>query len=66
MENKIIVLTKDEKWIELKNCIVVGAVEYPDKVVYHRYLFSDCQDETRIGMIERAEKYANEMKREIP
>jgi hypothetical protein len=65
-ENKVLVLMNDGKWIELANCIIVGAVEYPDKVVYHKYLFSNCEVETRREMVNRAEKYANEMKNEIP
>jgi hypothetical protein len=65
-ENKVLVLMNDGKWIELANCIIVGAVEYPDKVVYHKYLFSNCEVETRREMVNRAEKYASEMKNEIP
>ncbi len=66
MENKVLVLMDDGQWIELINCIIVGAVEFPDKVVYHKYLFSNCEIETRREMVNRAEKYANEMKNEIP
>ena len=66
MENKVLVLMNDGQWIELINCIIVGAVEYPDKVVYHKYLFSNCEIETRREMVNRAEKYVNEMKQEIP
>jgi len=66
MGNKVLVLMDDGKWIELINCIIIGAVEYPDKVIYHKYLFSDCDIETRREMVNRAEKYANELKDIVP
>jgi hypothetical protein len=64
MENKIIVLTKDGLWLELENCFVVGAVEYPDKVVYHKYLFLNCEEPTKKEMFKKAEQYLNEVKNE--
>ena len=65
MENKIIVLTKDGQWLELENCFVIGAVEYPDKVVYHKYLFTKCEEATRNEMLNKAEKYLDEIKKEL-
>ena len=65
MENKIIVLTKDGQWLELENCFVIGAVEYPDKVVYHKYLFSACDEATRNEMLNKAEKYLFELAKEL-
>lgn len=64
MENKVIVLNKDGEWLELKNCFLVGAVEYPDKVIYHKIIFSDCEEETRDEMLRRAEQYLNELRKE--
>jgi hypothetical protein len=66
MENKVLVLMNDGQWIEMINCIIVGAEEFPDKVVYHKYLFSNCEIETRREMLNRAENYVNDMKKEIP
>jgi hypothetical protein len=66
MGNRALVLMNDGKWIELINCIIIGAVEYPDKVVYHKYLFSDCEIETRREMINRAGKYVTEIKNILP
>jgi len=63
MENKVIVLNKDGEWLELKNCFLVGAIEYPDKVVYHKILFSNCEEETRDEMIRRAEQYLIEQRK---
>jgi len=65
MINKVIVLTKDGQWLELENCFLVGAVEYPDKVVYHKFLFTRCEEEKRNEMLKRAEQYLNEVKKEI-
>ena len=65
MVDKIIVLTKDGQWLELENCFLVGAVEYPDKVVYHKFFFSKCEEETRKEMLRRAEQYLSEVKKEI-
>ena len=65
MENKIIVLTKDGQWLEMENCFVIGAIEYPDKIVYHKYLFTVCDEATRDEMLNKAEKYLNEMKKEF-
>jgi hypothetical protein len=64
MENKIIVLTKDGQWLELENCFVVGAVEYPDKVVYHKYLFLKCEEQTKKEMFKKVELYLDEVKKE--
>ena len=64
MENKVIVLNKDGDWLELKNCFLVGANEYPDKVLYHKIIFSDCEKETRDEMLMRAEQYLNEVRKE--
>jgi hypothetical protein len=66
MGNRVLVLMDDGKWIELTNCVIVGAVEYPDKVVYHKYLFSDCEIETRREMVNRAEKYVTEIINIVP
>ncbi|OGO24488.1 MAG: hypothetical protein A2144_01890 [Chloroflexi bacterium RBG_16_50_9] len=64
MVNKVIVLNKDGQWLELENCFLVGAVEYPDKVVYHKVMFSRCEEETRSDMLKKAEQYLNEVKKE--
>jgi hypothetical protein len=63
MENKVVVLNKDGEWLELKNCFLVGAIEYPDHVMYHKILFSACEEETRDGMLIRAEQYLNELRK---
>jgi hypothetical protein len=65
MENKVIVLTKDGQWLELVNCFVIGAVEYPDKVVYHKYLFTASEETTRNEILNKAEKYLEELKKEF-
>jgi hypothetical protein len=65
MENKVMVLTKDGKWVEMENCFVVGAVEYPDKVVYHKYLFTISDEATRNEMLNKAVKYLDELKKEF-
>jgi hypothetical protein len=65
MESKVIVLTKDGQWMEMENCLVIGAIEYPDKVVYHKYLFTACEEATRNEMLNKAEKYIEEMKKEL-
>jgi hypothetical protein len=62
MGNKVLVLRDDGQWIELVNCVIIGAVEYPDKVVYHKYLFSHCEIDTLREMVNRAEKYVTEIK----
>ena len=64
MINKVIVLNKDGQWLELENCFLVGAVEYPDKVVYHKFFFSHCEEETRNEMLRRAEQFLTEQKKE--
>ncbi|MFC1870265.1 hypothetical protein ACFLYE_03235 [Chloroflexota bacterium] len=64
MVNKVIVLNKDGQWLELENCFVVGAVEYPDKVVYHKFLFSKCEEETRSEMLRRGEQFLAEQMKE--
>jgi len=64
MTNKIIVLTKDGQWLELENCLVVGAIEYPDKVVYHKYFFAKCEKETMSEIFSRAVKYVDELQKE--
>lgn len=64
MTNKVLVLSKDGQWLELENCFIVGAVESPDKVVYHKFLFTNCEKETRDGMLEKAGKYLEEIKKE--
>ncbi|MDP2931537.1 MAG: hypothetical protein Q8O05_03435 [Chloroflexota bacterium] len=63
-ENKVIVLTKEGQWLELKNSFLVGAVEYPDKVVYHKFLFSQCDQETLDEMLKKAEQFLAEQKKE--
>lgn len=63
MENKVLVLTKDGQWYELENCFLVGAVEYPDKVVYHKFLFRKCDEETMAEMLKKAEQFLNEQKK---
>jgi len=63
MENKVIVLSKDGQWLELESCFLVGAVEYPDKVVYHKFLFTKCEEETRNEMLKRAEQFLIEQKK---
>jgi hypothetical protein len=65
MENKVIILTQDGQWLELENCFVIGAVEYPDKVVYHKYLFTVAEEATRNEMLNKAEKYLTELKKEF-
>ena len=64
MENKVIVLNKDGEWMELINCFLVGAVEYPDKVIYHKIFFTACDRETRDEMLKRAEQYLSEARKE--
>ncbi len=64
MESKIVVLHKDGDWLELQNCFLVGAVEYPDKVVYHKFLFTKCEPETLKEMIRKAEQYLAELKKD--
>lgn len=63
MVNKVIVLTKDGQWLELENFVLVGAVEYPDKVVYHKFFFSKCDEETQNEMLKRAEQFVTEQKK---
>ena len=63
MENKVIVLSKDGQWLELENCFLVGAVEYPDKVVYYRFRFNKCEKETLNEMLKRAEQFLIEQKK---
>ncbi len=63
MENKIIVLNKDGQWVELINCFVVGAIETHDKVVYHKFFFTACEEETKKEMLNRAEQFLNEQKK---
>jgi len=62
MEDKIIVLNKDGDWLELSNCFIVGAVEHPDKVIYYKFMFSRCANETRDEMLNKAERYLTELK----
>ncbi len=64
MEDKIIVLSKDGEWLELKNCFLVGAIEYPDHVTYHKIFINDCEREIRNEMLKRAEQYLEEVKKE--
>jgi len=64
MISKVIVLNRDGQWLELENCFLVGAVEYPDKVVYHKFLFANCEEETKSEMLKRAEQYLNDLKKE--
>ena len=61
MDNKVIVLNKDGEWLELQNCVLIGAVEYPEKVIYHKVFFSNCEPETRNEMLSRAAEYVNEL-----
>ena len=63
MENKVIVLNQKGDWLELKNCFLVGAVEYTDKVIYHKIHFYSCEEETREEMLVRAEQYLNELRK---
>ncbi len=65
MENKAIVLTKDGQWLELESCFIVGAVEFPDKVVYHKFLFSNCEETTREEMLEKAGQYLSNLKKGV-
>ena len=62
MEDKVIVLNKDGEWLELLNCVLVGAVEQPDKVIYYKFVFSHCAKEIRDEMIKRADLYLAEIK----
>lgn len=62
MENKVIVLKEDGNWLELKNCVLVGAAEFPDKVLYHKIIFSNCEKEIRDEMLVRAGQYLSELK----
>jgi hypothetical protein len=64
MVNKIIVLSKDGQWVEMENCFLVGAIEYPDKVVYHKFLFCRCEEETRNEILRRAEEYLIDLEKE--
>lgn len=63
MENKIVVLNKDGQWVEMINCFVVGAIESHDKVVYHKFFFANCEEETKTGILKKAEQFLNEQKR---
>ncbi len=64
-ENKVIVLSKEGQWVELKNCFLVGAVEYPDKVVYHKFLFSECDNDTVNEMLKKAEQFLAEQRKAV-
>ena len=64
MESKVIVLSKDGQWFELENCFLVGAVESPERVVYYKFMFSRCDEETRSEMLRRAEQFLIELKKE--
>jgi hypothetical protein len=64
MQDRVIVLNKDGQWLMLENCFLVGAVEFPEKVVYYKLMFSRCDEETRSEMLKRAEQYLNELKKE--
>jgi hypothetical protein len=63
MEDKVIVLRKDGQWLMLENCFLVGAVESPEKVVYYKFMFSQCDEETTSEMLKKAEQYLIEQKR---
>ena len=63
MGNKVIVLNKNGDWLELENCFLVGAVESPDKVVYHRFLFSNCEKETLDEILKKAEQFLIEQQK---
>ncbi|MFC1870335.1 hypothetical protein ACFLYE_03605 [Chloroflexota bacterium] len=63
MEDKVIVLGKDGQWVILENCFLVGAVEFPEKVVYYKFMFSRCDEETRSEMLIRAEQFLIEQKK---
>jgi hypothetical protein len=65
MENKIMVLTKDGEWMELRNCFVIGAEEFTDKVVYHKFMFIDCEDNVRDEILNKAGDYMEELKQEF-
>jgi hypothetical protein len=62
--NKVIVLTKGGEWLELETCIVIGAVEHPDKAVYHKFMFCKCEEETKREMLKRAEQFIAEQSAE--
>jgi hypothetical protein len=62
MEDKVIVLNRDGDWLELDNCFLVGAIEYQDKVVFYKFVFSNTSKETRDEMLKRAELYLAEVK----
>ena len=62
MEDKVIVLNKDGEWLELSNCLLVGAVEHSGKVIYYKFIFSHCEKETRDEILKKAEQYLNEQK----
>jgi hypothetical protein len=63
MEDKVIVLGKDGQWVILENCFLVGAVESPEKVLYYKFMFSKCSEETRDEMLKRAEQFLLEQKK---
>jgi hypothetical protein len=63
MEDKVIVLGKDGQWVILENCFLVGAVESPEKVLYYKFMFSKCSEETRDEMLKRSEQFLLEQKK---
>ena len=63
MENKVIVLNKDGKWLELTNCFLVGAYEEPGKTMYHSVFFTAPGLVTKDELLKRAEAYIAEMKK---
>jgi hypothetical protein len=62
MEDRVIVLNKDGDWLELVNCFLVGAVEQSDKVIYYKFIFSQCEKETQNEILKKAAQFLNEQK----
>lgn len=62
MKDRVLLLNKDGDWLELVNCFLVGAVEHADKVIYYKFMLSQCAKETRDEMLKRAEEYLAEVK----
>ena len=63
MENRVIVLNKDGKWLELTNCFLVGASEQPEKTMYHSVFFVAAGRVTKDDLLKRAEDYLEELRK---
>lgn len=64
MENRVIVLNKDGKWLEMTNCFLVGAYEEPEKTMYHSVFFTAPGRVTKEDLLARAEQYIHQLQKE--